>query len=312
MKVKKSSSDITRRVVQRYVIVATLYVVLIFILPANTTVMREHSFSPIQYRALLFAVALPSLMAWLAAFIGYARLHRYAKSLAGTAEGSSFQQLARGCTWLAWSLPAPIILSFLFNSYANAHPEFRPTAVIISNYLNLIFPLIALTLIGIASRALTTSASLTFSVARARGIIIAFIVAGLLYCYFTFQRFDLTSFTSTNNPYYLPLALVVITVIIPYLYAWFVGLLAAFEIAIFSKNAKGVLYRQSLQMLVFGLVAVVLSSIALQYINTISPRVGYIVLDFKLILVTVFRILTASGFVLIALGANRLKKIEEV
>ncbi len=312
MKVKKSTSDITSRVIQRYVMVASLYVLLIFILPTNVSVMREHSLSDLQYRVLLFAIALPSLMAWLAAFIGYARLHQYAKSVAGTPEGPSYKRLAKGCTWLAWSLPAPLLLSFVLLAYAQSHSQFRPTAIVISNYLYLIFPLVALTLVGMASRGLTSSARLTFSVARARGIIVAFIIAGLLYCYFTFQRFDLTSFTSTNNPYYLPLWLMVISVIIPYLYSWFIGLLAAFEIALFSKNVKGVLYRQSLRMLVYGLTAVVISSIALQYINTISPRVGYVVLDSKLILISIFRILTGLGFVLIAIGANRLKKIEEV
>lgn len=312
MQVKKSTSDITQRVIRRYLVVAMLFVLLIFTLPANITVMREHSFSAIQYKVLLFAIAIPLLITWLAAFVGYARLQEYAKSLDNTPEGSSFQKLARGCAWLAWSLPVPTILSLLLNTYANTHHAFQPTSVIIDNYVNLVFPLIALTFVGGASRALTTSASLTFSVARARSIIIAFIVAGLLYCYFTFQRFDLTSLTSTANPYYLPLGLMVLTVIIPYLYAWFIGLLAAFEIATFSKNVKGVLYRQALRMLVLGLVAVVISSIALQYINTISPAATYINLDSKLILVSIIRILAGVGFVLIALGANRLKKIEEV
>ncbi|MDB5171041.1 MAG: hypothetical protein JWO35_735 [Candidatus Saccharibacteria bacterium] len=312
MTVKKNTSDITGRVIQRYVILAALYTLLIFLLPANTTAMREHMLTPLQYKVLLFAIGLPSLMAWLAAFIGYARLHQYADSIADTSEGPSFKQLAKGSTWLAWSLPIPIILSLLFNAYANGHSDFRPTAIITSNYLNLLFPLTALTIIGFASRALTASAQLSFSVARARSIIAAFVVAGLAYCYFTFQRFDLSSFGSTDNPYYLPLWLMVITVIIPYLYVWFIGLLSAYEIALFSKNVKGVLYRQALRLLVFGLIAVVVSSIALQYINTVSPRVGYLVLDYKLLLILLFRILTGLGFVLIAVGANRLKKIEEV
>lgn len=312
MKVIKSTSDITSRVIQRYILVTIVYTVLIFVLPTNATVMHEHSLTALQYRVLVFAIALPSLMAWLAAFVGYARLHQYAKAVADTPEGPSFKQLAKGCTWLAWSLPVPVIMTFILNAYANTHPDFRPTAIILSNYIYLVFPLVALTLIGMASRALTTSASLTFSVARARSIIVAYIVAGLLYCYFTFQHFDLTSLSSASNPYYLPLWLMVVSVIIPYLYSWFIGLLAAFEIAIFSKNVKGVLYRQALRMLVTGLVVVVLSSIALQYINTVSPRVGYTVLDSKLIIMSVFRVMTGLGFVLIAIGANRLQKIEDV
>jgi hypothetical protein len=104
----------------------------------------------------------------------------------------------------------------------------------------------------------------------------------------------------------------VVSVIIPYLYAWFVGLLAAYEIMLFSRHSKGVLYRQSLSLLALGLVVIIASSIALQYMNSIQPRVGHLMLSYHLIITSIFRIIGGGGFVLLAVGANRLKKIEEV
>ncbi|PIZ63149.1 hypothetical protein COY17_01230 [Candidatus Saccharibacteria bacterium CG_4_10_14_0_2_um_filter_52_9] len=96
-------------------------------------------------------------------------------------------------------------------------------------------------------------------------------------------NFDLGSLASAKNPYFLPVWLVVVSVIIPYLYAWFVGLLA-----------------------------VIFSSIALQYLNGIRPSPGYLTLDYRLLLTLIFRILGGAGFVMLIIGAGRLKKIEEV
>lgn len=312
MSTKKKATNSTSRAIVQYCLLASLYIGLILILPASQRSMREYMLSPIEYRVLYLAVSTPFLISWLAAFIGYSKLHEYAEAISDTPEGSSFMRLARGCAWLAWGLPIQNFITLILNTFAYSHSGFHPAAIIISNYTGLVLPLIALTIISGASKSLTESAHLTFSAAKARSIIWMFVTAALVYCYLTFQRFDLSSFGSTKNPYYLPLWLMVISVIIPYLYAWFIGLLAAYEITLFSRNVRGVLYRQALRILVLGLVAVVVGSIALQYLNSASPRLGYLALNYKLVLTSLFRVVGGAGFVLIAIGALKLKKIEEV
>jgi len=104
----------------------------------------------------------------------------------------------------------------------------------------------------------------------------------------------------------------VITIMVPYLYVWFIGLLASYEIAIVSKNVKGVLYRRALQLLGAGLVTIIVSSIALQYISGVSTHTTHIVFDYKLVVGVLFRIVGGAGFIMLALGALRLKRIEEV
>lgn len=288
------------------------YVTLIFVLPASRATMRTYHLSPLEYRCIFLAVQLPSLLAWLAAFFGAAKLRQYVYLVRKAPEGPYFNKLANGSSWLAWSLPIPAIASLLLNAIANHWQGFYSTSIIASNYLNLILPLVAFTVIGSASLGLLRQAKLNFSLANARTIMVSFLVAGVLYCYLTFQRFDLTSLGSTANPYFLPIWLMVLSVIIPYLYAWFVGLLAAYEITLVSRQTTGILYRQALQLLVFGLVAIIVSSIALQYMNSVQPRVGHLVLGYQLVLASTFRIIGGGGFVLMALGATRLKKIEEV
>lgn len=312
MTTDQQASRPTNLILYKAALLAIVYVILIFLLPASRAATRAYHLSTLEYRTILFAVTLPSIVTWLAAFFGYAKLRQYVQVVRETPEGPHFDKLASGSAWLAWSLPLPAIVSLLLSAVANQWTGFYSASIIISNYLNLLLPLVAFSLIGNASRGLVSQAKLKLSLASIRVIMLFFLVGGVLYCYLTFWHFDPSSLGSANNPYFLPVWLMVLSVIVPYLYAWFVGLLAAYEITLFSKHSKGVLYRQSLGLLAFGLVAIIASSIALQYINSVQPRVGHLVLGYPLVITSIFRLVGGGGFLLLAIGASRLKKIEEV
>jgi hypothetical protein len=302
----------TRRAVLVAAGLVLIYAVLIFLLPPSRETMQTYDFGPWQYRIVRLALALPALAAWLAAFLAYASLRRYAHTIRKTPEGGHFDRLATGAGWLAWSLPVTMIGALILSSIGNRWTDFHPAAVIIINYVALLLPLIAFSIIGGATRDLATYAKLKVSLANVRVIMLLFLAAGVSYCLLTFRQFNPTSLTSTDNPYYLPIWLMVLTVIVPYLYAWFVGLLAAYELTLFSKRINGVLYRQALGLLVGGLVAVIGSAITVQYFNSVDPRYGNLVFDYRLLLILLCRLVAVAGFVMIAAGALRLKKIEEV
>lgn len=309
---KRQAAQLMAQALQRAGGLALVYVLLIFWLPASRATMQAYDLSLLQYKAILFVVTLPSIIAWLAAFIGYATLRQYVRLISKTPEGTYLDKLATGCAWLAWSLPVTTIASLLLNSLGDQHPALFPSSIIVNNYLGLLLPLIAFSIIGAASRGLVAQAKLKLSLASIRIIMLLFLAAGILYCYLTFQRFDLTSLSSTQNPYFLPIWLMVLSVIIPYLYVWFIGLLAAYEIILFSQQTEGVLYRQALRLLVLGLVVIIASSIALEYLTGIQPRVGHLMFGYQLVLASIFRLIGGGGFIVLALGATRLKKIEEI
>jgi hypothetical protein len=110
----------------------------------------------------------------------------------------------------------------------------------------------------------------------------------------------------------MPVWLAVLTVIIPYLYAWFVGIMSAYEITLHAKGVKGLLYRKALMNIVTGLLAVVLSFIAVQYLNNAWQMPAHVIFTGHLVVSTIFRIIGGAGYILMAIGANRLKRIEEV
>jgi hypothetical protein len=302
----------TTRAIQKAALLAFIYVALIILLPIDKATTQAYHLTDIEYRTRLFMVMLPSIVAWLAAFIGYAKLRQYAYYIRKTPEGPYFDKLATGCAWLAWSMPISAMLSILLNAIEDNWSFFYSASIIINNYLYLLLALIAFSILGIASRGLVTRARLKHSLSSVRIIILLFLVIGVLYCYMIFRQFGPSSLSSTQNVYYLPIWLVIMSIVIPYLYTWFIGLLAAYEITLYSKHTSGVLYRQALLLLGIGLVAVIISSIALQYIGNIQPRAEHLVIGYHLILASTFRIIAGGGYVLIVIGATRLKKIEEV
>lgn len=309
---KKANNQFMIRAMQWYAGLVILYLLLIIILPANHQATHDYHLSALQYRILYFAVAIPSIAVWFAAFFGYAKLQEYAHSIKNSAEAEAFERLANGCKWLAWSLPVPALVGISLNAIASQWPGFHAAAIVLVNYAALILPLVAFSILGLASRELINQTKLRISALSARSIMLLFVIGGVLYCYLTFRHFDPTSLGSTHNPYHLPIWLMLLTVIIPYLYAWFMGLLAAYEITSYSKQIGGVLYKQALHLLVSGLLAVILGSILLQYVSSVEPSPGHLVLNYRLLLITMFRIVDGIGFTLIAAGASRLKKIEEV
>ena len=268
--------------------------------------------TPEAYHVLLSALTMPSLTVWLVAFLAYGKLYEYVDLINDSTESIGFARMARGIKWLAWSLPLSSIVSLVAFAIMNTSSGCHTIGIVANNYLTLILPLIGYSLIGSGGRSLMAQAKLSFSVSDAQSIMLSFIGGGVLYCYLTFRQLSSIRLSSTHNPYALPVWLVVVSIIIPYLYAWFVGVLAALEINTYSKRVRGLLYRQPLRLLVMGLTIVIASSIALQFLGTVVPATGHILLNYHLTFRFLFRAASGLGFLLITLGVLRLKKIEEV
>ena len=295
-----------------YTALIGLYLILTQVLPADKFAMRAYDLTAVQYHLILLLVAIPFIGIWFAAFYSFSRLQAYARAIKNSNEGHDFRQLATGSGWLAYALPLIAIVSIILNSIANQYPNFHPTAIIASNYLGLFLALIAFTILSNCVRRLSIRAQVKLSLGAARSLIAVFAVIGISYGYFSFHYLSDLALLSSNNIYFLPVWLVVSTIIVPYLYAWYIGLLAAYEIMLYAKQVKGVIYRQALQYLASGLTIVIVSSIALQFIFCVITSTGSAELNCMLLGVFIVELLSALGFGLIAIGARRLQRIEEV
>jgi hypothetical protein len=299
-----------RRAVQWCVVLTMVYITLIFLTPARPGVLQSHTLEEYHMGYLLYA--LPSIIVWFAAFIGYAKMHKFSLAVKNTEQGQLFYRLSKGLTWLAWSLPLIAISNRLFTGLGTSHSGFSTAAVIISNYIAVALNLISFLIIGSASKAIPAKNRHSRATWHKKALIGVLIVLGILYSYLILKSLNFSSILSSDNMYKLPVWLTIMTIIIPFIYAWFVGFLALYDLLLYAKYVPGLLYKEPLQQIVLGLLFVIVSFIVSQYLITVWNLPALMVLDTKLAVIIVLRLLEGVGFVMIAFGAYRLRRIEQI
>lgn len=102
-----------------------------------------------------------------------------------------------------------------------------------------------------------------------------------------------------------------LTMVIPFMYLWFLGLYATAELYLYSKKLKGIVYRKGWNQLALGLATVIGIVILEQYLSTISTWLNSLTLAWLVLLLYVLLLILAAAFIVIALGTKKLIKIEE-
>lgn len=289
-----------------------IYVALIFVLPANAVTKFGYDLNPAHYHTTLFLMNLPYMIVWLLAFVSLGAMTLYSNMIKRTPECVDFQRIVKGIKFLAYGLPIVAILSLVVNSIGNSYEALKPSSVIIVNYLMLIVPLVAFPLMRSGTGGLIRRNNIHFRQTSFNAVILIFVAVGTIYSYFTFRKLGLDSLYSDHNAYYLPVWLIITTIAMPHLFAWFSGLFAACELIVYGREVPGVLYRQAVAWIGAGVSAIVAGSIGLQYLRSVIPRSEHFTLDMAVtISVLVYGVLVI-GFILTTIGALKLKKLEQV
>lgn len=292
--------------------ITAFYIVLMFVLPANHITKANYNLSDTQYHVLLFLVQVPIIAVWIGALYGYTSLRRYTERVRDTPEGKDFATMTKGMGWIAWGLPVPSTMSILLNSIANSHPGFQGAALIITNYAYVIVSFMAFHYFSRGTGSLAERSQVRLTMSTAKRLLPIFVVIGLVFCYLMFSKFQNLDLGNSFNAFYLPNWLIALTIMLPYLYAWSIGLLAAYVLILIARQASGVLYKRAVQLLALGLAATIIGLFALQYFRAIVPRSGHLTVGGALLCIYAIYAISTTGYLLLAAGARRLKKIEEV
>lgn len=290
-----------------YTILITTGAVLALALPPNPASLHMLHISENEYRLAIFTLILPYALIWFSAFYAYEKLEHYAQKLAGTREGEAFKKIANGVRFLAWGLALPTIIALILSAIEGQAPGFHAAHIIIDNYIAVLVPLVGFTIIGNGTRVLTEIVRARPGSTGTRLLVGAFTVVGVFFVYFVIHNQN-----SDTNAYYLPLTFLLLTIVVPYLYAWLGGLLSAYELRLYSLKTRGVLYQKALIWLAAGITIVIIGSIMVQYLDGVFAGRKDLSLGPLLALIYCLLIIQALGYALIAFGANRLIKIEEV
>jgi hypothetical protein len=290
-----------------YGVLALFYLIVSLVMPVSGKTLHSLHISATTYHVVVVFIIVPYLLIWLSAFYAYLNMDQYVKHLAESPEAKAFKSIATGIRVMAWGLAIPAILSMLLKGIAGVHPGFSPTATVVSNYVTLLVPLIAFTFIGNGTRRLTDWIKTRPSRDGYRIFIALFLIFAVFYAYLALHvRYR------NDNPFHLASGVLMLTIVAPYLYAWFQGFINCYELTLYAKKVKGLLYKQALNLLAWGIGAVIASSIFIQFLAILFASGDNISFGSVLVVVYLFLLIEAIGFGMIAVGSKRLKRIEEI
>ena len=290
-----------------YIVLLIVGVLLALVLPTYSSLLKVLNITASDYRLAIFSLILPFAIIWFSAFYAYDKLQQYAHKLHQAREGKAFQKIADGVRVLAWGLVIPILISLILTAISARNTGFRTAQIIIDNYLMLLVPLIGFTLIGGGTRSLNVLVRARPGLVSTRLMVFSFIAIGVLFSYFVIHDSD-----GGTNPYRLSLWLLIFTIIVPYLYAWLIGLISTYELWLYAQKTQGMIYKQALGQVAGGLAITIIGSICWQYLSSIFEAESKASFSAVFIIFYVLLFIQAVGYGLMAFGARRLKRIEEV
>ena len=280
---------------------------LLSLLPApDHASLAKYHLTPTSARLLDLTIVIPVLFIWFVAFYGYQRLYRYAALIRSDKDGKQLFRISRGLLILAIGLPLSSILSAIMAVIAAHNPGFKPASVVISNYYGMVYPLLAFIMISIGARGLGNLAKTRPRLIVLNVVALVVIMLGVGFC-----SLVALAHTGLRRTYHMSPELVMLTLGIPYMYTWFLGLFAVAELHAYSSKVAGTLYLKGWSRLLAGFTSIIFIYILLEYLSTLSTWLNSLSLGWLLVLLYVLLILLAAAFIVVALGAQKLTKIEE-
>jgi hypothetical protein len=204
---------------------------------------------------------------------------------------------------------AQAFASLILSGLADQFHGLQGITVVAQTYIALAFPLVAFTLIATGARHLLTGKNIYASLPGSRLLLILFALLGTIYSYLVLHLRT----TRGGDSLYLPIFLLLSTVVVPYLYAWFSGLVAAYDIHIYARITNGLLYKRALGFLSAGIIVLIVASILLQYVNSLFiTTTGTVSLNAIIVIDYVLLLGVGLGYGLIIHGIKGLIRIEEI
>lgn len=288
------------------------YAAVILLLPAHANITNRFNLSTLQLNLLKLTVIIPIALIWSAAFYGSVLLSTYAQTIGAAKEGMAYKKMALGLQILAIGSPLISISSNLLRFWSTKNPDALASSHILTHYLQLAVAAASFYYIYRGSHMLKRLTK------QDPGPLVHIVIGSSLavltgiFCFITLNRAGANVMVASGaSVYYLPEWLIVASIIIPYAYVWHWGAKAAAYVHFYRLKVAGLIYRNAFNLLASGIGIVVLSSILTQYFTALGATTS-LPLQSLLVVVYVLLSIMATGYILIATGSKRLKKIEEV
>jgi hypothetical protein len=284
------------------------YAFLTFLSP--DTFYKAHSISPTAIDFVRITVLVLILVIMLLAARGATAFKSYAIMIAGSKEGQAIDLIADGLLLTLSYFLITTIFGALLPFYTQS-PGYN-ALVVIRDHIPVVISLAAYFVIYRGSDQLRRVAKFETWTRGAAFVMVAFMVFSFVFVleYTRFQAPPPIADEATAMTI-LPLNLLLFTLILPFLLAWFLGILATINIFKFSNQVQGKLYRLALKDLIKGLWFVIILSMLIQFLSLSDKYLVTLKLPILFGIIYVLLILYGIGFMFVRAGAKRLSALEE-
>ncbi len=282
----------------------------------NDATLQKYNISVSQLHLLQVAVSLPGLFIWLAILFAVLSIYHYACAIAGSKDSTGFRYIAYGLCALLLSFIASNVLNGIqpLLSDVAAKPEaVKTTFVVIRNYVSVVSALFTYGMLFLGSRSLLASIGRRLHAKKLfLNLLIPFALLTSAYLWLIFSNPSRqTSTDPTIDPTFgLPGALIVLTVALPYVVSWMLGVAALIGLYRYRAKTSGMVYKILFTKLVTSMTVFIGITIILQLLTQFSDFLSKTSLSSILGIIVLLYLVLGYAFILVAQGAKGLNKIE--
>lgn len=296
------------------IIIWIIYSALTLLAPAVEAGSR-YSVTLLQINLLRVTLLLPYLLIWMSGLFAFLHFHSYQSFLGKSPEASGFKKLTKAIGFLLAVVIIPLFVS-LYGTYHADSYLVQKTITILRNNLTVIFYLISFYYLWGASSELITALIKDEKKLKPKYEIVSIITAllGLILIFLILHNpFRSTSSNPLIRPtYYLSDWSIFITIIIPYLLVWLLGLLAIINIKTLANEVSGVIYKKTFNSISRALIILISLVISLQFLSQASTFFAHASLGIILSVVYALLLLIAGAYLYLAKAAKQLTAIEKI
>lgn len=281
--------------------------------PVDQTTLDKYNISATQLKLLLVTIVVPLIFIWASAVFGYASFKRYALIIKKTADGQGVLKIANGLGLLALQLILTSLIRAVFGARGEENSLLSAnTVTTINAYLSIALTLGAYYLIFQGGRELKKLVGSKQKPLAGWQLGTYGLLAAAYVLFSVLHKLGPAPDETRAIIDILPLPLLLVTYVLPFLVIWYLGLSGALSLRQYQLKVPGVIYKQIFGGLATGIYVIIVASMFSQFLGAFSSQFeGASLAPILIILYSLIAVI-AAGFLYVASSARKLRKIEEV
>jgi|GEM_PF-2681682 len=291
---------------------ATTYVLATVLPSPDAGTLKKYDITAAQLRILLATIVVPYIIIWTLSLIAYLRFQAYSQNIRQDKDGKAWHEVTKGILWIALSLPIFSTVNTVSALLYRHTPSLTSHLIRFDVYLAMVVMAVGIWYIYKGSGKLLSIVH-KYRFQTSLGLVLGFIAFAVIYTFLTLNdpARSVPSGVIERATYYEPDWAILLTITIPRLLMWFLGIQALYNITVYFTKTKGKLYKSALVNLTQGLGIILGATITLRVLQTLTSVLAVSGIGLLLIIIYLLLIGLGVGYFLIDRGARKLEILEK-